>query len=102
MLTDGTLLTSPIYLNFWIMKVFEAVNPTVTEQKQTHRYGEKIDSCQMRGSWWDGRKKKGLAVQIASQKNRHADVKYSIGNIVNNIVRTMNDVRWVFDWVITL
>ena len=25
------------------------------------------------------------------------DVKYSIGNIVNNIVMSMYDVRWVWD-----
>ena len=30
-------------------------------------------------------------------ENRHGDAKYSIGNIVSNIVTTMYGVRWALD-----
>lgn len=36
-----------------------------------------------------------LRVQIASYKNSHKDVKYNIGNIVDNIVITTCGVKWV-------
>ena len=36
-------------------------------------------------------------IKIASYKNSHGDVKYSIGNIVNNTVITMDGARWVLD-----
>ena len=36
-------------------------------------------------------------VQISSYKNNQRDVKYSIMNIVNNIIITMYYIRWVPD-----
>ena len=42
-------------------------------------------------------------MQVASYKNSHTDVKYSIGNTVNNTVISMCGVRWVLGTrVITL
>ena len=34
---------------------------------------------------------------IGSYKNSHRDVKYNIGNVVNNIVITMDGARWVLE-----
>ena len=39
----------------------------------------------------------GLRSTNWSLQNSHGDVKYSIGNIVNNIVITVYGVRWVLD-----
>ena len=36
-------------------------------------------------------------MQIASYKNSHRDVKYTIGDTVGNIVITMYGDRWVMD-----
>ena len=38
------------------------------------------------------KKVKGLRSTNWQLQNSHGDVKYSIGNIVNNVVITMNDV----------
>ena len=40
-------------------------------------------------------KVKGLRSTSLLLQNSHGDVKYSIGNIVNNILITMYGVRWV-------
>ena len=66
------------------------------EQKQTHRYREHFDSCQM-GGWLGGWVKKVKELRSTNWllQNSHGDVKYSIGNIVSNIVITIYGVRWV-------
>ena len=40
---------------------------------------------------------KGLRSTNQLLQNSHGDVNSSIGNIVNNIVITMYDIRWVLD-----
>ena len=65
-----------------------------TKQKQTHRYREQTGACQMGGrlgGWVE--KMKGLRSTNWQLQNSHGDVKYSIGNIVNNIVITVCGVR---------
>ena len=52
------------------------------------------------GGWWIGgmgEKVKGLRSTDWELQNSHGDVKYSLGNIVNNIVITMYGARWVLD-----
>ena len=61
-----------------------------TKQKQTHRYKEQVDGCQMGeglGRWM--KKVKGLRSTNWQLQNSHGDVKYSIGNIVSNTVIMM-------------
>ena len=48
------------------------------------------------GGWEVGEKVKGLRSISWLLQNSHGDVKYSIGNIVNNAIVTY-DVRWVGD-----
>ena len=43
------------------------------------------------------KKVKGLSSTNRSLQNDQGDIKYSIGNIVINIVITTNGVRWVMD-----
>ena len=47
----------------------------------------------------DGWMKKGEEIRSTNWllQNGHGDVKYSIGNIVNNNVTTKDGVRWVQD-----
>ena len=68
------------------------------EQKQTHRYREYFDGCQMGGvlGGWE-KKKKGLRSTDWQSQNGHGDVKYSTGNIVNNTVIATHGVRRVLD-----
>ena len=42
-------------------------------------------------------KGKGLRSINWELQNSHRDVKYSIGNVVNNIVITMDGARWVLE-----
>ena len=60
------------------------------ELKQTHRYRKQFDSCRMRGGMgkWVEKVKRVRSTNWLLQ-NSHRDIKYSIGNIVNNIVITM-------------
>ena len=47
-------------------------------------------------SGWDGCEKgKGIKSTNWLLRNSPGDVKYSMGNVVNNIVITMYGVRWV-------
>ena len=58
-----------------------------TKQKETHRYREQTDGCQMRGLLGDWEKKvKGLRSTDWQLQNSHGGIKYSTGNTVNNIV----------------
>ena len=43
------------------------------------------------------KKVKGLRRKNCQLQNSHRDVKYSIGNRVNNIVTTTYGARWVLD-----
>ena len=68
------------------------------EIKQTHRYGEYFDGCQLAGilvGWL--KKLKGLRSINCLSQNSHGDIKYSIGITVNNIVIIINGVRWLQD-----
>ena len=68
------------------------------EQKQTHKYREHFDGCQAEGGLAEWAKKvNGLRNTYLLLQNSHADVKYSIGNIINNILITMHGVRQVLD-----
>ena len=69
------------------------------EQKQSHRYREHFDGCQMGGDLGGWAKKvKGIEVQIGSYRIvSHEGVKHSIENIVNNTIITMCGVRLVQD-----
>ena len=51
------------------------------------RHREQADGCQRAGALGDWVKKvKGLRSTDWQLQNTHRDVKYSIGNIVNNII----------------
>ena len=66
------------------------------EHKWTHRYRELFDSCQMgQGLVECVKKVKELRSTDWLLQNSFMDVNYSIGNIVNNILVSMNGVRWV-------
>ena len=79
----------------WILK--NKVNEE-TKQKQTHRYTEQTDGCQMGAGLGDWVKKvTGLRSTNWQLQNSHGDMKFSIGNILNNIVISMYSVRWVLD-----
>ena len=55
-----------------------------TKQKQTHRYREETDGCQMEGGLGACLKKvKGLRSTNWQFPNSQGDVKYSIGNTVS-------------------
>ena len=56
-----------------------------TKLKQTHRYIKQTDGCQREGGWEAGWKGEGLRSTNWYLQNSPGDVKYSIGNIVNNI-----------------
>ena len=43
------------------------------------------------------KKEKGLRSTNWQLQNNHRDVKYSVGNVVNNIVLIMYGVTWVLD-----
>ena len=51
------------------------------------------------GSRWEGcvKKVKGLSSIVWLLQNSHGDVKCNIGNVVDNILLTMYDVRGVWD-----
>ena len=67
-----------------------------TKQKQTQRYRAQIDDCQRGGGLGNWVKKvKGLRTTNWQPQNSHGDVKYTLGNIVNNITITMYCARWV-------
>ena len=52
---------------------------------------------QKEGMWGDWVKKaKGLSSTNWYLQNSHGNVKYNIGNIVNNIVMTMYAARWQY------
>ena len=69
-----------------------------TKQKQTHRYREKTDGCQMEGGLGNWVKNvKGLRSTNWLLQNNHRDVRYSIGNVVNNTVITMYGATWLLD-----
>ena len=57
-----------------------------------------FDGCQM-GGWLEGWVKKVKELRSTNWllQNSHGDVKYSLANIVNNIVITLRGVRWVQD-----
>lgn len=61
------------------------------EQKQTHKYRGHSNGCQMGGGL------KGLTSINWQLQNRHGDIKYSIGNIVNNSLIAMYGVLWIRD-----
>ena len=66
------------------------------EQKQSHRYREHFDSCQMGGGLEGWTKNvKGLRSTNQLLQCSHGDVKYSTGNALNNILITTYGVRWV-------
>ena len=69
-----------------------------TKQKQTHRYTEQNDGCQMGaglGDWVT--KLKGWRSTDWQLQNSHADVKCSAGNRVKIVVITMCGARWVLE-----
>ena len=68
------------------------------EQKQTHRYREHFDGCQMGGGLGRWVKKvKGLRNTDWLLQNSHGDVKHNTENIVNDILITMYGARWAQD-----
>ena len=69
-----------------------------TKQKQTHRCRELTDGCP-RGEGLGGwvYKVKGLRSTNQQLQNSHRGVKYSIGNIVNDILITMYGTRQVLE-----
>ena len=65
-----------------------------TKQKQTHRYREHFDGCQMGGEVGRmGEKGKGLRSIDWLLQNSRGDVKRSKGDIVSHIVMTTHGVR---------
>ena len=51
----------------------------------------------MKGVGGLGEKVKGLKSKDWWLQNSHRDIKYSIGNIVNDIVITTYGIRWVLE-----
>ena len=68
------------------------------KQEKTHRCREQTDDCQSGGKLGDWMKKvKGLGSTSWGFQNSHRDLKYSLGNVVTNIVITMHGARWVLE-----
>ena len=67
-----------------------------TKQKHIHRCREQAEGGQRGGRLgrWVKRAK-GLRSADCWLQNSHGGVKYSLGNILNNIPLTMCAVRWV-------
>ena len=77
---------------------------TKEQNKQQHKI--EIDSEMQRMNWWlpDGRVFGGSGEKVDRIKKynlvsykMHRDIKFGIGNTVNNIVKTMYGVRWVLN-----
>ena len=67
-----------------------------TKQKHTHIY--KLMVARWQGSLWGWVKKvKGFRSTNWYLQNSHGDVKYSLGNMVNNIVITMYGATWLLE-----
>ena len=69
-----------------------------TVQKKAHRYREHFDGCQMGGGLWGWMEKveglsRGKYTLVVAEKTWGC--KYSIGNIINNILISMRGIRWV-------
>ena len=64
-----------------------------TKQKQTHRYRKKLMVTRWEVGGWV-KKMIGLGCTNWQLQNSHGDVKYSIGNIVDNTVIITYGVRW--------
>ena len=61
--------------------------------EKTHRYREQTDGWQMGGGERTGLKKvKGLSGTNWQLQTNHEDVRYSLGNIDNNIVITIRGI----------
>ena len=71
-------------------------NKQTSKTETDYRYRDHFDGCQMGrklGGWL--KRVKGMGSTNWLLQNSHGDVKYSIGNIVNNILIIMYGVRWV-------
>ena len=65
-------------------------------EKNPHRYREQSDGCQIGGLLWGWVKKvKAFRNTNWQLQNSHKGIKYSIRNIVKNIVMSIYGVRWV-------
>ena len=71
----------------------------IIKQKQTDRYGEQTDGCQM-GWGLENRVKrvKGLRSTNWHLQNSHRVVRYSRGSTVNTTLVPMCGTRWVLDY----
>ena len=67
-----------------------------TKQKQTQRYREHFDSSQKGVGLVGGWVKKEKELRSADWQLQNSDryVKYSVGNTVNKVVRTMHGAKW--------
>ena len=67
--------------------------------KQTNRDSKQTDGCQIRRGLkgWVKKVVKVLRLTDWQLKKYSKDVKYNLGNIVNNIVIIIHSIRWVQD-----
>ena len=71
------------------------MNKTETNSQITEK---KLMVPRWEGCWGLGEKGEGMKkYKFASYKSSHEDVKYNMGNIVNNIVITVYGIRWVLN-----
>ena len=87
-----------IYMYIYVSMIESKKQNEQAKQKHNHRHREHFDGGQIRrwlGGW--AKKVKGLRSTNSLLQNSHEDVKYSIGNLVNNIPIIMYGVRWVQD-----
>ena len=66
------------------------------KQIYLHRYREQSDGCQMGEGWGISENNEGIKYK-QEVKNSHGNVKYSIGNTVNDVVITLYGARWVLE-----
>lgn len=62
------------------------------KQKQTHRFRAQTDACHVEGELETGGQLKELRSTHWQLQNNHRNEKYSIENIINNIVIIMHGI----------
>ena len=86
-------MNNKMAINTYLPKIESKKQNKQAEQKQIHRYRKHFDGCQMGGCWQDSEKGEGIKTYDWWLQNSHGKVKYSIENIVNNILISMYGVK---------
>ena len=64
---------------------------------KTDKYRKQNNSCQRGWDWAISEKGEGIKRYRLVVKKQSQDIKYSIGNIVNHVVITLYEARWVLE-----